>query len=55
MLDELLVDLEEGNLNEKEVEYAKKYTTKEFKNGIPACGADALRMALAAYTQQVIT
>ena len=41
-----------GNLPEKEVAKAIKDQTANFADGIPACGADALRFGLLAYTQQ---
>ncbi|CEG49049.1 valine-trna partial [Plasmopara halstedii] len=51
-LDDLLKKLESGNLPAKEVEKAKKSQTADFPQGIPECGADALRFGLLAYTQQ---
>lgn len=51
-LEDLLAKLESGNLPPKEVEKAKKGQTADFPNGIPECGADALRFGLLAYTQQ---
>ncbi|KAF1328938.1 Valine-trna ligase, partial [Globisporangium splendens] len=51
-LEELFAKLESGNLPQKEVEKAKKGQQMDFPNGIPECGADALRFGLLAYTQQ---
>ncbi|TYZ58576.1 hypothetical protein PybrP1_009956 [[Pythium] brassicae (nom. inval.)] len=51
-LADLLAKLESGNLPPKEVEKAKKGQQADFPNGIPECGADALRFGLLAYTQQ---
>lgn len=45
--------LEEGNLDRKELAIAKEGQVKDFPNGIPECGADALRFALVTYTAQV--
>ncbi|KAI9359333.1 tRNA synthetases class I-domain-containing protein [Zopfochytrium polystomum] len=42
--------LEEGNLDPKEVTKAKDGQKRDFPNGIPQCGTDALRFALLAYT-----
>ncbi|ORY15058.1 valyl-tRNA synthetase-like protein [Clohesyomyces aquaticus] len=39
-----------GNLDPKELKMAEKYQQKSFPQGIPECGADALRMALVGYT-----
>ncbi|AEE29190.1 valyl-tRNA synthetase / valine-tRNA ligase (VALRS) [Arabidopsis thaliana] len=44
--------LEEGNLDPKEVIVAKEGQVKDFPNGIPECGTDALRFALVSYTAQ---
>ncbi|XP_010527840.1 PREDICTED: valine--tRNA ligase, mitochondrial 1-like [Tarenaya hassleriana] len=44
--------LEEGNLDPKELVVAKEGQVKDFPNGIPECGADALRFALVSYTAQ---
>ncbi|KAL4597009.1 hypothetical protein ACB092_12G204900 [Castanea dentata] len=44
--------LEEGNLDPKELTVAKEGQVKDFPNGIPECGADALRFALISYTAQ---
>lgn len=46
LLDKLLV----GNLEAGEVETASKYQKKSFPDGIPECGADALRFSLVSYT-----
>lgn len=51
-LKDLLAKLESGNLPAKEIEKAKKGQSADFPNGIPECGADALRFGLLAYTQQ---
>jgi valyl-tRNA synthetase len=51
-LEDLFAKLESGNLPAKEVEKAKKGQALDFPNGIPECGADALRFGLLAYTQQ---
>ncbi|KAL2250611.1 UNVERIFIED_CONTAM: Valine--tRNA ligase, mitochondrial 1 [Sesamum indicum] len=44
--------LEEGNLDPKELKTAKEGQAKDFPDGIPECGADALRFALVSYTAQ---
>ncbi|EQC39507.1 valyl-tRNA synthetase [Saprolegnia diclina VS20] len=52
-LETLLEKLESGNLPPKEIEKAKKGQMADFPQGIPECGADALRFGLLAYQQQV--
>jgi valyl-tRNA synthetase len=42
--------LRTGNLDPKELTRAEKYQKTAFPQGIPECGADALRMALVGYT-----
>jgi len=49
-LQELKDKLRSGNLDPKELKTAEKYQNASFPQGIPECGADALRMALCAYT-----
>ncbi|VFQ92059.1 unnamed protein product [Cuscuta campestris] len=44
--------LEEGHLDPNGLKVAKEEQTKDFPNGIPECGADALRFALVSYTAQ---
>jgi len=44
--------LQHGNVGEKELKKAKTELQREFPNGIPACGTDALRYALSSYLQQ---
>ncbi|KAF3590472.1 hypothetical protein DY000_02023528 [Brassica cretica] len=44
--------LGKGNLDPKELVIAKEGQVKDFPNGIPECGADALRFALVSYTTQ---
>uniref|UniRef100_A0A7S1CA53 valine--tRNA ligase n=1 Tax=Bicosoecida sp. CB-2014 TaxID=1486930 RepID=A0A7S1CA53_9STRA len=51
-LDDLLAKLDQGNLPPKEVEKAKKGQSLDFPDGIPECGADAMRFGLLAYTVQ---
>uniref|UniRef100_A0A0G4HI03 valine--tRNA ligase n=1 Tax=Chromera velia CCMP2878 TaxID=1169474 RepID=A0A0G4HI03_9ALVE len=51
-LEGLLQKLAEGNLPAEEVERATDLMKKDFPKGIPACGADALRCGLLAYTKQ---
>jgi len=51
-LQNLLTKLEQGNLPEKEIKKAKEGQTKDFPDGIPEVGADALRFGLVAYTTQ---
>lgn len=49
-LEELNNRLENGNLDPREIEKAKAGQAKDFPNGIPECGTDALRFTLLAYT-----
>ncbi|KAG2537115.1 hypothetical protein PVAP13_9NG250300 [Panicum virgatum] len=51
-LENLQKKLEDGNLDPKEIEKAKEGQRKDFPNGIPECGTDALRFALISYTSQ---
>lgn len=51
-LEELIDKLNKGNLDPREVEKAKQGKIADFPNGIPECGADALRFGLLAYTCQ---
>ncbi|KAG7395796.1 hypothetical protein PHYBOEH_003163 [Phytophthora boehmeriae] len=51
-LDQLLTDLQSGNVGQRELKKAEKELKKEFPKGIPTCGADALRFTLASYLQQ---
>ncbi|CAJ1449095.1 unnamed protein product [Effrenium voratum] len=51
-LEDLHKKLYEGNLPDKEIEKAKKGQSQEYPDGIPECGADALRFGLLAYTLQ---
>jgi len=51
-LEDLQKKLYEGNLPDKEIEKAKKGQAADFPDGIPECGADALRFGLLAYTLQ---
>ncbi|CAH2052310.1 unnamed protein product, partial [Thlaspi arvense] len=44
--------LDASNLDPKEVAFAKQGQVKDFPNGIPECGSDALRFALVSYTAQ---
>jgi valyl-tRNA synthetase len=49
-LESLHAKLLEGNLDEREISRAKQYQKTAFPQGIPECGADALRFTLASYT-----
>lgn len=49
-LEALQESLQMGNLDEKELELASKNQSDMFPNGIPECGADALRFSLINYT-----
>ncbi|KAH7482313.1 putative valine--tRNA ligase, mitochondrial [Phytophthora ramorum] len=51
-LEQLLTDLQGGNVGPRELKKAEKELKKEFPKGIPTCGADALRFTLASYLQQ---
>eukprot|EP01038_Epipyxis_sp_PR26KG_P012499 gene12499-16767_t len=51
-LEDLLDKIDKGNLPEKEVLKAKESQKNDFPEGIPECGADALRFGLLAYTVQ---
>jgi valyl-tRNA synthetase len=53
-LEGLQKKLEQGNLDPNELEKAKEGLKKDFPDGIPECGTDALRFALISYTSQVI-
>jgi valyl-tRNA synthetase len=49
-LEKLHEQLRTGNLDPKELKMAEKYQKTSFPQGIPECGADALRMSLVGYT-----
>ncbi|EAT76395.2 hypothetical protein SNOG_16211 [Parastagonospora nodorum SN15] len=49
-LQALHAKLHVGNLDPKEIKTAERYQRTAFPQGIPECGADALRMALIGYT-----
>ncbi|KAI0843014.1 tRNA synthetases class I-domain-containing protein [Hypoxylon sp. FL0890] len=49
-LEQLHEKLALGNLHPSEVEKAKKYQKTAFPDGIPQCGADALRFCMVNYT-----
>jgi valyl-tRNA synthetase len=49
-LETLHEKLNEGNLDEKEIAKAKAGQKKDYPNGIPQCGTDALRFAFCAYS-----
>ncbi|KAI1341522.1 tRNA synthetases class I-domain-containing protein [Xylariaceae sp. FL0016] len=49
-LEKLHEKLQQGNLHPNEVEKAKKYQKTAFPDGIPECGADALRFCMVNYT-----
>ncbi|EJT98070.1 hypothetical protein DACRYDRAFT_24610 [Dacryopinax primogenitus] len=49
-LENLHKQLYGGNLDEREIQKAIAGQKKDFPNGIPQCGTDALRFALCAYT-----
>jgi valyl-tRNA synthetase len=49
-LEKLHDQLRTGNLDPKELKTAEKYQKTSFPQGIPECGADALRMSLVGYT-----
>ncbi|KAI0199050.1 tRNA synthetases class I-domain-containing protein [Astrocystis sublimbata] len=49
-LEELHAKLKVGNLKETEIAKATKYQKTAFPQGIPECGADALRFTLLSYT-----
>jgi valyl-tRNA synthetase len=51
-LEDLLAKIDEGNLAQHEVTRAKEAQRADFPEGIPECGADALRFGLLAYTVQ---
>ncbi|XP_061183849.1 valine--tRNA ligase-like [Saccostrea echinata] len=48
-LEELHKKVEDGNLSPQEVQTAKEGQRRDFPNGIPACGTDALRYMLCSY------
>lgn len=49
-LEKLQEKLKQGNLDPKEIATATKFQKSSFPNGIPECGADALRFSLINYT-----
>uniref|UniRef100_A0A915A9X0 Valine--tRNA ligase n=1 Tax=Parascaris univalens TaxID=6257 RepID=A0A915A9X0_PARUN len=51
-LAQLNKQLESGNLDAKELKTAKEGQARDYPNGIPECGTDALRFALMVYTSQ---
>ncbi|KAJ8904867.1 hypothetical protein NDN08_001381 [Rhodosorus marinus] len=51
-LDQLLQKLQKSNLDPRELEKANSGMKLDYPDGIPECGADALRCGLLAYTQQ---
>lgn len=51
-LQDMQATLRTGNLIEREILKASEGMAKEYKEGIPQCGSDALRYGLLAYTMQ---
>ncbi|XP_065342527.1 valine--tRNA ligase isoform X2 [Cloeon dipterum] len=51
-LEDLHKTLEGSNLDPKEIDKAKAGQKQDYPNGIPECGADAMRFALCAYLGQ---
>ncbi|TKR80167.1 hypothetical protein L596_014287 [Steinernema carpocapsae] len=51
-LEKLQQGLQNGNLDPKELKVAMAGQKRDYPNGIPECGVDALRFALMAYTSQ---
>ena len=51
-LEELIQALKDGNLSEKELNRCMNEKKKEFPEGLPECGADALRLGLMSYLIQ---
>ncbi|TYZ57657.1 hypothetical protein PybrP1_012510 [[Pythium] brassicae (nom. inval.)] len=51
-LEQLVADLASGNVGPRELKKAEKELKREFPQGIPTCGTDALRFTLASYLQQ---
>ncbi|XP_015600772.1 valine--tRNA ligase isoform X1 [Cephus cinctus] len=51
-LEDLHKQLQESNLDPKELSHAIKGQKQDYPQGIPECGTDALRFALCAYTSQ---
>ena len=49
-LEALHEKLKIGNLDPKELATATRFQKASFPNGIPECGADALRFSLLSYT-----
>ncbi|KAJ2052966.1 valine--tRNA ligase [Coemansia sp. S16] len=49
-LEQLHARLEAGNIDPREVKKAKLGQSKDYPDGIPECGTDALRFTLCAYT-----
>lgn len=49
-LEEMIENLKKGNLDPREVRRATDVLKKDYPNGIPKCGADALRFTLLNYT-----
>lgn len=47
-LEDLHKQLQDGNLDPKEIEKAKQGQKQDYPDGIPECGTDALRFALCA-------
>lgn len=47
-LEDLHRQLQDGNLDPKEIEKAKQGQKQDYPDGIPECGTDALRFALCA-------
>jgi valyl-tRNA synthetase len=52
-VDGLLKCLKEGNLDPIELNIIKEWKLKDYPDGIPECGTDALRFALISCTSQV--
>ncbi|XP_034943324.1 valine--tRNA ligase isoform X3 [Chelonus insularis] len=51
-LEDLHKQLKESNLDAKELQHAIEGQKRDYPQGIPECGTDALRFALCAYTSQ---